>query len=63
MQVEPGGGADHRVLLVTETLKGFPALLQIALPLLFVEGVRRFLLCASEGGSSSRAATVLSARR
>ena len=46
MQVEPGGGADHRVLLVTETLKGFPALLQIALPLLFVEGVRRFLLCA-----------------
>ena len=43
---EPGGGADHRVLLVAETLKGFPALLQIALPLLFVEGVRRFLLCA-----------------
>jgi hypothetical protein len=34
------------VLLVAETLKGFPALLQIALPLLFVEGVRRFLLCA-----------------
>jgi len=34
------------VLLVAETLKGFPALLQIALPLLFVEGVRLFLLCA-----------------
>ena len=34
------------MLLVAETLKGFPALLQIALPLLFVEGVRRFLLCA-----------------
>ena len=42
----PGGGADHRVLLVAETLEGFPALLQIALPLLFVEGVRLFLLCA-----------------
>ena len=40
----PGGGADHRVLLVAETLEGFPALLQIALPLLFVEGVRRILL-------------------
>ena len=42
----PGGGADHRVLLVAEALKGCPALLQFALPALLVEGVRRFLLCA-----------------